>query len=86
MENYVYIYFKNLPDNCSLDEIEDGLTELLKEHGEVTGAGVGKAGGNIDIELFENHNTLQNIKSYLLSRGFGKETVLNVNGKREFLI
>ena len=85
MENYVYIDFKLLPAGYSLDEIEDGLVKLLKEQGEVTGAGIGKSGGNIDVEIFENINMIQNIKSYLLSCGFGKETVLDINGKREFL-
>ena len=47
MENYVYIYFKLLPAGYSLDEIEDGLVKLLKEQGEVTGAGIGKSGGNM---------------------------------------
>lgn len=82
---YLYIYFSRLPERSSLDEVEDDLEKLLGENGEVTGAGLGVSGGNIDIELYGEEDVLQDIKSYLLAYGFSAETVLDVNGKRMLL-
>lgn len=82
---YLYIYFSRLPERGSLDEVEDDLEELLGDSGDVTGAGLGVSGGNIDIEFYGEEDALEDIKSYLLSYGFDKETVLDVNGKRMLL-
>lgn len=85
MENYIYIYFNNIPGAYSLDEIEDDLTDLLGEQGEVTGTGIGGAGGNIDTEVYKDMDILKDIKHYLISCGFEKATVLDINGERESL-
>ncbi len=82
---YLYIYFKRFPEGGFLDEVEDDLVDLLEGTGEVTGAGLGISGGNIDIEFSGEEEVLQDIKSYLLSYGFDAETVLDVDGKRVFL-
>lgn len=83
MEKYINIYFDQMPENHFLDEIEDDLSDLLDERGEVTGAGLGVGGGNIDIEIYGEWDVVQEIKSYLISCGFGEDTVLDIGGKRE---
>lgn len=79
MENYGYIYFQELPADYTLGDIEDDLDDLLAGTGEVTGAGLGSTGGNIDIEFSEDSDALHKIVSYLLSCGFDSETILDIN-------
>ena len=87
MESYIYIYYKRIPDGYARDDIEDKLEELLDGRGEVTGSGIGIDGGNIDIEIESNEvlDILGDIKAYLISCGFGADTFLDVNGRREVL-
>ncbi len=85
MENYVYIYFQELPADYTLGDLEDDLDDLLAGIGEVTGAGLGNTGGNIDIEFSEDSDSLHKIVSYLLSCGFDSETILDINGDRKKL-
>lgn len=83
MGKYINIYFSQMPENSYLDEIEDDLSDLLDERGEVTGAGFGVGGGNIDLEIYGEWDVVPEIKSYLVSCGFGEDTVLDIGGKRE---
>ncbi|MDE6220168.1 MAG: hypothetical protein K2G51_07065 [Lachnospiraceae bacterium] len=85
MESYVYIYFQELPADYALGDIEDDLDDLLAGVGEVTGAGLGNTGGNIDIEFSEESDALQTVISCLLSCGFDGETILDINGTRQKL-
>ena len=85
MNNYIYIYFSKLPEGCWLADVEEELEEILGEAGEVVGSGFGASGGNIDIELFEDTDVLEDIRSYLLACGFEKDTILDIDGERETL-
>lgn len=85
MEHFVYIYFHDLPDDSVVGDIEDDLVDLLDGIGEVTGAGSGITGGNIDIEFSEESDALQKVISYLLSCGFDAETILDINGEQRKL-
>lgn len=84
MQNYVYIYFKRLPEGYWLDDIEEDLEAILGDVGELTGSGFGESGGNIDIEFFNDMDevVLQEIKQYLLGCGFDEDTVWDINGER----
>ncbi|WP_426503522.1 hypothetical protein ACPPVO_38685 [Dactylosporangium sp. McL0621] len=42
---------RSLPDDVDRDDVEDLLTAVLGADGEVTGAGVGIGGWNLDVEL-----------------------------------
>ena len=48
-----YIYFKGAT-GVSLDEIEEALDRAFMDRGEVTGSGLGPAGSNIDLEIFDD--------------------------------
>jgi hypothetical protein len=52
----IFIYFFG-PTGYGLDEIEDAIEAELRCRGEVTGAGTGQAGANIDIEITDKHIT-----------------------------
>lgn len=60
---YMDVYF-GLDVNVEIDELEDGLGEVLGDEGEVTGSGVGIKGGNIDIE-FNNQSQIDDIVKVL---------------------
>ncbi|MDE5823150.1 MAG: hypothetical protein K2H91_00470 [Lachnospiraceae bacterium] len=85
LDSYVYIYFQELPADYTLGDIEDDLDDLIGDMIEVTGTGLGITGGNIDIEYYEKSDALQKILSYLISRGFDSETILDINGDRKKL-
>ncbi len=55
MDSYAFIYFEGeLPGNICRDDIEDSLEFTFKDCGEITGAGSGIDGCNLDIEFDEN--------------------------------
>jgi len=51
----IFIYFTSKA-SIVLDEIEDAIQEALGDKGEVTGSGLGKAGANIDVEIYEDED------------------------------
>lgn len=55
MDSYAIINFKGeLPEDVSRDDIEDALEIAFKDFGEMTGAGSGIYGCNLDLEFDEN--------------------------------
>jgi len=66
----VFVYFKGQL-GIPISEIEDELDELFEEFGEVTGAGSGVQGSNIDIELEDTSLSDQEILA-LLKKCFDK--------------
>jgi len=48
---------ETLPDSLDRDDVEDAIADALGERGEITGAGTGISGWNLDVELFEDGDT-----------------------------
>lgn len=49
----VFIYWHG-PSGVPRDEIEDVIEDVLGDRGEVTGAGSGMSGSNVDLEIFDD--------------------------------
>ncbi len=78
----MFIYFPQ-PLGIPRDEIEDLLQEYLGQNGEVTGAGAGETGSNVDLEVFGNaHDHVQPIKGLLRQAGVPAGTVIVVEDQR----
>lgn len=63
-----------LPGDVDRDDIEDALSDVLDQKGEVTGAGSGAGGWNLDVEIFDDADTdlcLQGIANCLVELDLG---------------
>jgi hypothetical protein len=72
------------PLGFAKSELEDDIEDLLGDFGEVTGGGSGRAGWNIDIEIFNNENLdqfQQKIIKLLRNRDVPSDTYLQIVGK-----
>lgn len=66
-------------------EIEEAVEEVLSTLGEVTGAGLGERGANIDVEIFDEANVqplIPRIREALLRLGLPLDTVIDSAGLR----
>lgn len=85
MNLFIYFYDR-LP--CGLDEIEDELADALREFGEVTGAGTGVSGSNIDVEIdnkIAEAEALKIVREALADLNLPSSTVIKINGKEHSL-
>ena len=76
----IFIYFKN-DNDIELDEIEEMLDDLLYGKGEVTGTGIGIAGCNLDIELYEKMN-IDDVLTILRKLEFPKDAYCKIAGEK----
>lgn len=82
----VFIYFDR-PLPLPRGVIEDAVDEALGERGEVTGAGGGARGDNIDIEIYDDADkaVILLIKQVLRDLNVPSDTFLVVDGERHSL-
>ena len=77
----MYIYFPH-PLGIPRDEIEDLIQDSLGQAGEVTGAGAGLNGSNIDVEVFgDARDYIEPIQRLLRQAGAPLGTVIVVEGQ-----
>lgn len=61
-----------LPGGVDRDDVEDLLAEALGDDGEVTGAGTGQTGWNLDVETFtDDPGVVPRLAAALAGAGFG---------------
>lgn len=69
------------------DVIEDALNEALGRRGEVTGAGAGERGSNIDIEIFDDGDVDATavVRETLKSLDVPRDTLIVIGGNKSLL-
>jgi hypothetical protein len=85
---HAFIYtFGRLP--CGMDELEDALDTALGGRGEVTGAGTGPAGCNIDVFIedgaMSEEQVLLLIRRALADHGLPGMTKVVIDGREHTL-
>lgn len=79
---FVYLYGQL---TVARQDIEDAIDECLGGRGEVTGAGLGARGANIDIEVFEAGElpaVTEAVRSALRELGVPEDTIIDSDGVR----
>lgn len=79
----IFIYF-GLNEDIDIDDLEENIDEILCDEGEVTGRGMGIAGGNIDVELFDE-SILEVFLKKLRDLEFPQDTYYVINGEKSNL-
>lgn len=83
----IFIYSsKPLPQGRGA--LEDDIDVLLGDAGEVTGGGIGQAGWNVDVEIYDTSDAeeeLEKLREFLRQWPVPSDTYLVVDGKREAL-
>ena len=82
----VYIHFKSLPQDKTLDEIENGLFDAMDGKGIVNGGSFDGTGGHIELELQDEDDNVNpkyaqlGVKAYLQQMQFPKDTLIEFGG------
>jgi hypothetical protein len=74
------------PCPCGIDELEDALDRALGNRGEVTGAGTGQTGSNIDVfiedDALSDRQILHLLREALVDYGLPGSTSVVIDGRR----
>ena len=80
----LFIHYNALPDGLSLEDVVDGLNEVMEDGGVVCGGLTGNSGGRIDMELEEekmNPKLAQSsVKAYVQRMCFPRDTTIELGG------
>ena len=82
----LYVHYTALPDGLALEDVVEGLNEVMDDGGVVSGGLSREQGGRIDMELEDekmNPKLAQGaVKSYLQRVNFPRDTVIELGGMK----
>ena len=82
--SFIFIYFFSKRENIDSDDVEDAINDVLGEKGEVTGAGSGASGSNLDVQVYGNPlDFLDMMRSVLRELEVPVDTVVAI-GEEDF--
>lgn len=81
--NFIFIYFFSKLENIDRDDVEDAINNILGEKGEVTGAGSGASGSNLDVQVYGNPlDFMDAIKNVLRELEVPADTIVAIGEER----
>lgn len=82
----LYVHYTALPDGMVLEDVVEGLNEVMDDGGVVCGGLTDGQGGRIDMELEDekmNPKLAQGaVKSYVQRVNFPRDTVIELGGMK----
>ncbi|MBE6956783.1 MAG: hypothetical protein E7450_04965 [Ruminococcaceae bacterium] len=82
----LFIHYTALPEGMTLEEVVEGLNEVMDDGGVVNDVVTCGEGGRIDMDLEEEtHNpklAQGSVKSYVMRVGFPRDTVIELGGMK----
>ena len=80
----IYIHYKSLPEDKTLEDVVGELNDVLDEHGVVCGGEDSESGSRLDLELEDekiNPKYAQMaVKAYLQRARFARDTKVEIGG------
>ena len=80
----LYVHYTALPAGMALEDVVEGLNEMMEDGGVVCGGLSDDRGGRIDMELEEekmNPKVAQGaVKTYVQRVGFPRDTLIELGG------
>lgn len=82
----LYVHYTALPEGMALEDVVEGLNEVMDDDGVVCGGLTDGQGGRIDMELEDekmNPKLAQGaVKSYVQRVNFPRDTVIELGGMK----